>query len=55
MEAADVGMALFGFGLNLLCREVIPMAESILSVLSIRVIQANDDYAIIAGRRWQRR
>ena len=49
MEAAEVGWALRGFGLNLLCRQVIPLAESIASVLEMRVIRANDDYAIIAG------
>ncbi|MGC6496553.1 MAG: glyoxalase [Candidatus Puniceispirillaceae bacterium] len=49
MEAAEVGRALRGFGLNLLCRRVIPLAESIASVLEMRVIRANDDYAIIAG------
>lgn len=49
MDAAEVGRALRGFGLNLLCRQVIPLAESIASVLEMRVIRANDDYAIIAG------
>ena len=50
MDAAEVGRALRGFGLNLLCRQVIPLAESIASVLEMRVIRANDDYAIIAAR-----
>ena len=49
MDAAEVGRALRGFGLNLLCRQVIPLAESIASVLEMWVIRANDDYAIIAG------
>ena len=49
MDAAAVGRALRGFGLNLLCRQVILLAESIASVLEMRVIRANDDYAIIAG------
>ena len=49
MDAAEVGRASRGFGLNLLCRQVIPLAESIASVLEMRVIRANDDYAIIAG------
>ena len=49
MDAAEVGRALRGFGLNLLCRQVTPLAESIASVLEMRVIRANDDYAIIAG------
>ena len=49
MDAAEVGRALRGFGLNLLCRQVIPLAESIASVLEMRVIRSNDDYAIIAG------
>ena len=49
MDAAEVGRALRGFGLNLLFRQVIPLAESIESVLEMRVIRANDDYAIIAG------
>ena len=49
MDAAEVGRALSGFGLNLLCRQVIPLAESIASVLEMRVIRANDDYAIIAS------
>ena len=49
MDAAEVGRALRGFGLNLLCRQVIPLAKSIASVLEMRVIRANDDYAIIAG------
>ena len=48
MDAAEVGRALRGFGLNLLCRKVIPLAESIASVLEMRVKRANDDYAIIA-------
>ena len=49
MDAAEVGRALRGFGRNLLCRQVIPLAESIASVLEMRGIRANDDYAIIAG------
>ena len=49
MDAAEVGRALRGFGLNLLCRQVIQLGESIASVLEMRVIRANDDYAIIAG------
>ncbi len=49
MEAAEVGQVLRGFGLNLLCREVSPLAERIASVPEMRVIRANDDYAIIAG------
>ena len=49
MEAAEVGRALRGFGLNLLCRQMIPLAEIRESVLEMRVIWANDDYAIIAG------
>lgn len=49
MDAAEVGRTLRGFELNLLCRQEIPLAESIASVLEMRVIRANDDYAIIAG------
>ena len=49
MDAAEVSRALRGFGLNLLCRQEIPLAESIASVLEMRVIRATDDYAIIAG------
>ena len=49
MDAAEVGRALRGFGLNLLCRQVIQLGESIASVLEMRVIRANDDYAIIGG------
>ena len=49
MDAAEVGRTLRGFELNLLCRQEIPLAESIASVLEVRVIRANDDYAIIAG------
>ena len=48
-DAAEAGLALRCFGLNLLCRKVIPLADSIASVLEMRVIQANGDYAIIAG------
>ena len=49
MAPEEVGRALRGFGLNLLCRQVRPMADSIAAVLDMRVIRANDDYAIIAG------
>ena len=49
MEADEVGRALRGFGLNLLCKQVRPLAVSIAAVLDMRVIRANDDYAIIAG------
>ena len=49
MEAAEVGRALRGFGLNLLCRQVISLANSIAAVLEMRVIRANDDYALMAG------
>ena len=48
-DAAEAGLALCCFGLNLLCRKVIPLADSIASVLEMRVIQASGDYAIIAG------
>ena len=50
MDAAEVSRALRGFGLNLLCRQVILLADSIASVLEMRVIRANDVYAIIAAR-----
>ena len=49
MEAAEVGRALRGFGLNLLCRQVISLANSIAAVLEMQVIRANDDYALMAG------
>ena len=49
-DAAEAGRALRCFGLNLLCRQVIPLADSIASVLEMRVIRANGDYAIIAVR-----
>ena len=49
MEAVKLGRALRGFGLNLLCRQVISLANSIAAVLEMRVIRANDDYALMAG------
>ena len=49
MDAAEVGRALRCFRLNLLCRKTTPLAESIASVLEMRVRRANDDHAIIAG------
>lgn len=49
MEAAEVGHALRGFGLNLLCRQVMSLADSIAAVLEMRVIRANDDYALMTG------
>ena len=49
MDATEVGRALRGFVLNLLCRQVTPLVEGIASVLEMRVIRANDDYAIIAA------
>ena len=49
MKAAEVGRVLRGFGLKRFCRQVIPLADSIAPALEMRVIRANDDYAIIVG------
>ena len=49
VDAAEVGRALRGFGLNLSCSQLISPEESIALLLEMLVIGSNDDYAIIAA------
>jgi len=54
MSAVEFGHSLRGLGVNLLVREIAPMTAFLASVLEVRIVHADRDFAVLErdGRPW---